>query len=320
MTNRHLRSCIAVFVVCSLMLVIASQAAAGVVVPNAGYYYPGPAAQYVWDNGTEDTGAAYLGECLISNQSKQTFTWRFGSSQKFTRISWFNNTSSGDYMRSADVYYSTTGAADSWVQGESSGALGSSVYVTITLAQVIQYQYVRLVQTGIEQWVQICNVTFEAEDTPTPTPTITPTSTATPTLTRTPTRTPQATPTPFTTPTPWTTPVSGMAGTESFQSNQDFFQSAINTLTGYKTMAEAIEVNTRQTVNDQVLQIGAYSPFKYARGMLIVFQDFGWLMVLAGWFVFALVVILVVAAIRLIISLWGIVQRILELIKAIPFV
>jgi len=38
------------------------------------------------------------------------------------------------------------------------------------------------------------------------------------------------------------------------------------------------------------------------------------------WFIAGLILIIIVEAIRLIVSLWGIVQRILDVLKLIPFV
>ena len=72
--------------------------------------------------------------------------------------------------------------------------------------------------------------------------------------------------------------------------------------------------------DDTALRIHAYSPLPLLRGAAIVFADFDWLVKIIGWFIFAAIVIILVSFVRFIISMWGVIQRLLEIIKAIPFI
>jgi hypothetical protein len=71
--------------------------------------------------------------------------------------------------------------------------------------------------------------------------------------------------------------------------------------------------------NPDAITIGGWSPFTFFRGTLVLLEEFEFLGVLAGWFVIAILVIVAVTALRLLISFWGIIERILQLLDLIPF-
>jgi len=87
-----------------------------------------------------------------------------------------------------------------------------------------------------------------------------------------------------------------------------------------KTQMDSINLMFTNTIDDTALRIHAYSPLPLLRGAAIVFADFDWLVKIIGWFIFAAIVIILVSVVRFFISMWGIIQRLLELIKAIPFI
>ena len=128
------------------------------------------------------------------------------------------------------------------------------------------------------------------------------------------------------TPTPWTTPtaiptpgISGEFSALSLPSLEDF-QPAIDVISDTTGNVDLIvnTIDTRMDVN--VLKVRGYSPFAFARAILILLDDFEWLGILFGWFIAAFCVIMSVTAIRLVVSLWGIIDRIISLIKLIPFI
>ena len=83
---------------------------------------------------------------------------------------------------------------------------------------------------------------------------------------------------------------------------------------------DSINLMFDKPIDDTALRIHAYSPMPFLRGAAIVFADFDWLVKIIGWFIFASIVIILVSAVRFFISMWGIIQRLLEIIKAIPFI
>jgi hypothetical protein len=87
-----------------------------------------------------------------------------------------------------------------------------------------------------------------------------------------------------------------------------------------KTRIDYMNRMLTTTFDDTALRIHAYSPMPFLRGAAILFSDFDWLMKIIGWFIFAAIVIVLVSVVRFIISAWGIVQRLLDVIKAIPFI
>jgi len=137
--------------------------------------------------------------------------------------------------------------------------------------------------------------------------------------------------TPTPTPTPWTTPTAiptpeglgyqgrGQLGALSLPSLDDF-QGAIDVISDTTDNVDLIvnTIDTRLDVN--VLKVRGYSPFAFARAILILLDDFQWLGILFWWFIAAFCVIMSVTAIRLVVSLWGIIDRIISLIKLIPFI
>ena len=161
-------------------------------------------------------------------------------------------------------------------------------------------------------------------ETQTPTPTSTPTPTNTPT--RTPTPTPTKTFTPGPTHTPFATPTyrATLNSSSSMSIDPGEGSSSLGTLlqlgTQTKTQMDSINLMFTNTIDDTALRIHAYSPLPLLRGAAIVFADFDWLVKIIGWFIFAAIVIILVSVVRFFISMWGIIQRLLELIKAIPFI
>lgn len=153
----------------------------------------------------------------------------------------------------------------------------------------------------------------QATDTPTPTPTRTPFPTATsgPTLT----------------PGPTIEPTQSVAqivyamtpNTSILDLILPFIQSIIDKGALVSGWITQIESTINLKLGNLGLVIGGHSPFVFFRGAMILFSDFEWLGILAGWFAIAIVVIVVVTTIRLIISMWGLVERLMSVIKTLPF-
>lgn len=166
--------------------------------------------------------------------------------------------------------------------------------------------------------------TLTATSTSTPTNTPTPTNTSTPSRTPTPTKTftPGPTYTPFATPTYRAT--LDRSSSAMMDDGGGGGSSSLGTLlqlgTQTKTQMDSINLMFSKTIDDTALRIHSYSPLPLLRGAAIVFADFDWLVKIIGWFIFAAIVIILVSAVRFFISMWGIIQRLLELIKAIPFI
>ncbi len=144
---------------------------------------------------------------------------------------------------------------------------------------------------------------------------------------------PTPTRTPGPTPMPWATPAPDVMSYKSVQEGiGDWFKIPIpgwitdglkkitDTINSIDKMRRDVANAIDTTVHGFIFTITEYSPFKLMRGFIIMFSDFSWLGTLFVWFVFAFIVIIAITVIRLVVSMWGIVQRIIELIKLIPFV
>lgn len=179
------------------------------------------------------------------------------------------------------------------------------------------------IQTTFLVVVLVLMVTFPRAvafaDDPTPTPT----STWTPRPTRTPTPTSAVTRTPFPTPTETPVPLSDTIY------RMDPNASIIDWLKDWKEVTDAfgdigdsanlvsaaIDVRTHNP-----LELDMTDPFSMVRGIVVILADFDWLAMLFGWFSFAFILIIAIEGIRLVVSLWGIIKRIIDLIKLIPFI
>jgi len=156
-----------------------------------------------------------------------------------------------------------------------------------------------------------------ADPTPTPTPTWTPRPT------RTPTPTSALTPTPFPTPTGTPVPISDKIS----QINPSALPTdwsgdwtgVIDTFGGIGDYADLTSASVDLRTNSP-LELDMTDPLSMARGIVIVMADFDWFAMLFGWFSFAFVLIIAIEGIRLVVSLWGIIKRVIDLIKLIPFV
>lgn len=62
------------------------------------------------------------------------------------------------------------------------------------------------------------------------------------------------------------------------------------------------------------------NPVAVAKGLIYSLASITWLQILFGWFLVAFMSILVIMAVRFVASMWGIVDRIIALIKTIPFI
>jgi len=98
------------------------------------------------------------------------------------------------------------------------------------------------------------------------------------------------------------------------------FTTILNWGTSTKTQMDSVNLMLTTSFDDTALRIHAYSPLPYLRGAAILFGEFDWLVKIIGWFLFAAIVIVLVSVVRFIISAWGIIERLLDVIKAIPFV
>lgn len=154
---------------------------------------------------------------------------------------------------------------------------------------------------------------------------------ATATYTATATRTPYPFPTatPGATPTPAPTASYAMSDTLLLFSMADLdpspriqkeLQGSVDSVNevGKAIDLSLISIDTR--TNNYVLRIRGHSPIPLMRGALVLFGDFEWLGILGVWFIIAFIVIAAVAALRTIIAFWGVVERIINLIKLIPFI
>lgn len=97
----------------------------------------------------------------------------------------------------------------------------------------------------------------------------------------------------------------------------------IQTIVDRGTVIAGAITYIKQTIDmkwsGSVATIKGHSPFVFFRGALILFEDLEWLAILAGWFAVAIVVLTVITVIRFIVAFWGVVERLLSVIKTIPF-
>lgn len=97
-------------------------------------------------------------------------------------------------------------------------------------------------------------------------------------------------------------------------------QGAVDAISDVGTSIDLAEASIDIRTNNYPLIIRGHSPIPFMRGALVLFADFEWLGILGVWFIIAFIVIAAVTAIRTIIAFWGVVERIINLIKLIPFV
>jgi len=96
-------------------------------------------------------------------------------------------------------------------------------------------------------------------------------------------------------------------------------QKVIDKVTAIRDTISEIEATINLKLGNWALIIHGFSPFQFFRGAMILLEDFEWLVILAGWFAVAIVVIVVITVIRFIVAMWGIVERLMSIIKTIPF-
>lgn len=138
-----------------------------------------------------------------------------------------------------------------------------------------------------------------------------------PTVTPTPTRTPGPTATaPAATPT--LIPTAG-AGIMAIKNPLKEIQDAIDAFSSVDSNITRVITTTDIRTNPDVIVVGGWSPFVFFRGAIILLEEFEWLAILAGWFVIAILIIIAVTGLRFLISFWGIIERILQLLDLIPF-
>jgi hypothetical protein len=101
---------------------------------------------------------------------------------------------------------------------------------------------------------------------------------------------------------------------------KEALQSAIDITTSIGGWFDLALISINTQTNKLVLRIRTLSPFPFARGAMIMFADFEWLGIIGVWLVIAAIDIAAITAIRFVVSMWGIVQRVIDLIKLIPFI
>jgi len=100
---------------------------------------------------------------------------------------------------------------------------------------------------------------------------------------------------------------------------KDTLQKVADVVTGIKTSYDLALGSIDDRTNKFVLTIRGHSPFPFMRGAMIMFADFEWLGIIGVWLIIAAIDIAAITVIRFVISMWGIIQRIIQLIKLIPF-
>lgn len=157
---------------------------------------------------------------------------------------------------------------------------------------------------------------YAQTDTPTPTATSTPFPTATTGPTMTPAPTIVATMT--------TDEIVGSITTQSWWDDiignvKTEIQKLIDRVTQIRDTITSIQTSINLRLSIFGMQIRGHSPFMFFRGAMILFSDFEWMAILAGWFAIAIVAIVVITTIRFIVAFWGVVERLMSIIKTIPF-
>jgi hypothetical protein len=123
-------------------------------------------------------------------------------------------------------------------------------------------------------------------------------------------------PTPFPTPT-----VAATSAPSSFDINLDLSSisptfALISTTMGYiDAITSSVNLTTTLPVS---LTISESNPLSLARGFAYILSDVTWLQILFGWFTTALLIIVFITMARLVVSIWGIVERIISLVKLLP--
>ena len=122
------------------------------------------------------------------------------------------------------------------------------------------------------------------------------------------------TPTPTVTPTPTPT---GQASAQSDCIDISYIYPLATRLTQTNQQIDTIDVG----INDEIFSDITISsdPISMAKGFIIMMSDIAWLKILFGFFIVAIMIILALMAARSIIAMWGIVDRLISLIKLIPF-
>lgn len=174
----------------------------------------------------------------------------------------------------------------------------------------------------------------EAESTPTPTasPTITPTPTLTPTATPTQTSTPPPitplpsptifiaypSPTPSSTPYPvptlWVVPAPASACGDPSSIFQPIIDSLDSTIYGIDEIDSRISITSTLPMTVTMDS----NPVALAKGLVALMGEITWLALIGAWFFVAILVILTLVAARFIISFWGVIKRIIDVIELIP--
>jgi hypothetical protein len=130
-----------------------------------------------------------------------------------------------------------------------------------------------------------------------------------------------STATPFPTPTIAATSVPGSSGGYDLSGMYTPMASSFNLLATVSAQTNAISNTIAITSTSFITtNITAGNPFALARGIAVVMNELPWIGPVITWFFVALILIIIVEAIRLIVSLWGVVQRVLDVLKLIPFV
>jgi len=123
-------------------------------------------------------------------------------------------------------------------------------------------------------------------------------------------------PTPFPTPTVAATSVPSSFSIDLDLSSISPTFALISTTLGYMdAITSSVSITTTLPVS---LTISESNPLSLARGFAFILSDVTWLQILFGWFTTALLIIIFITMARLVVSIWGIVERIISLIKLIP--
>jgi len=123
-------------------------------------------------------------------------------------------------------------------------------------------------------------------------------------------------PTPFPTPTVAATSVPSPFSIDLDLSSISPTFALISTTLGYMdAITSSVSITTTLPVS---LTISESNPLSLARGFAFILSDVTWLQILFGWFTTALLIIIFITMARLVVSIWGIVERIISLIKLIP--
>lgn len=156
-------------------------------------------------------------------------------------------------------------------------------------------------------------------DTPTPTATWTPRPTRTATPTSATTRTPF--PTPTDTPVPLSNKISQskVAAGPSLGFLSDWGTSIASINKVGESADATISETTKLESSKKPFELDMLDPITMTHGITILLSDIEWLGLLFGWFTLAFLIIILVEIIRLVVSLWGIIKRIIDLIKLLPF-